>query len=328
MPKADDSRLYKRGSVWWLAYRGLRRSLQTSDLRLARAARHREIEKIDRERLGLQRYSWADGVGAWLSQAPGSHSASTINRYMLSFRVARAWLEPLYLDEIDRKTLAKIGHRPGVTNATRRRDLTAISSVLNHAVSRGWIEFAPKFDRSGIRERRELIALPLPAEVEQFAQACPGKVLGNLVRLLRYTGMRLEEAASLQWRQVDMDRRTITLERTKGNRVRVVPLSEDATRTLSRTLRRVGCPWVFWHSGVKDCDRYHHLDTYLMKVRRAEGLAWRTHDLRHLFAVEYLKAGGSLYTLQGILGHTTIRTTEGYLDHLAPEEAARAKGVG
>jgi integrase/recombinase XerD len=295
---------------------------------VARDARKREVEKIDRERLGLERYPWGAAVGAWLSQAHSSHSASTIKRYVLSLAVAKPLLDNLYLDEIDRKTLARIAHRPGVTNATRRRDLTAVSVVLAHAVSRGWIEFAPKFDRSGIRERREPIALPSSAEVEQFAQACPGKVLGNLVRLLRYTGMRLEEAASLQWRQVDMDRRTITLERTKGNRVRVVPISDDAARTLSRTLRRVGCPWVFWHSGVKDCDRYHHLDTYLMKVRRAEGLAWRTHDLRHLFAVEYLKAGGSLYTLQGILGHTTIRTTEGYLDHLAPEEAARAKGVG
>lgn len=48
-------------------------------------------------------------------------------------------------------------------------------------------------------------------------------------------------------------------------------------------------------------------------------------DLRHRFAVDYPRAGGSIYDLQQILGHTSIKTTEVYLAYLTPEEAAAAK---
>ena len=52
---------------------------------------------------------------------------------------------------------------------------------------------------------------------------------------------------------------------------------------------------------------------------------FRFHDLRHLHAVEYLKVGGSLYDLSKRLGHTSVKTTEIYLDFLTADEAAKAK---
>lgn len=325
MRKASDANLYKRGKTWWIAYRGVRRSLQTRNLGIARDARDKEVERIDRELRGLERFSWEFAVGEWLAHAPSQIAASTLARYKLSLKVTAPILAPLMLDEITRESLARIARRADVTNATRRRDLTAVASVLDYAVDQGWLAEAPRFNRRSIRERRDPITLPSPSEVERFAHACPGVTLPWMVRLLRRTGMRLEEAASLEWRQVDLARRTIKLEKTKGNRIRTIPLSDAAVQILAHLPRQVGTAWVFWHAGR---DRYHHLDTYLMKVRRKLGIRWRTHDLRHMFAVEYLQGGGSLYQLQQILGHVTIRTTEMYLDHLTPEEADRAKGVG
>jgi len=46
---------------------------------------------------------------------------------------------------------------------------------------------------------------------------------------------------------------------------------------------------------------------------------FRIHDLRHAFAVRWLEAGGNIYRLQKHLGHASIKTTEGYLDHV-PED--------
>jgi integrase/recombinase XerD len=63
------------------------------------------------------------------------------------------------------------------------------------------------------------------------------------------------------------------------------------------------------------------------RAERIPFTPFRFHDLRHWFAVEYLKRGGSIYHLQKILGHASIKTTELYLDHLTPDEAARAKGA-
>lgn len=52
---------------------------------------------------------------------------------------------------------------------------------------------------------------------------------------------------------------------------------------------------------------------------------FKKQDLRHLYAVDYLKAGGSIYDLQQILDHASIKTTEQYLRHLTPAEQQRAK---
>lgn len=54
-------------------------------------------------------------------------------------------------------------------------------------------------------------------------------------------------------------------------------------------------------------------------------MPWTIHHLRHLYAVRYLKNGGSIYVLQQLLGHGSIKVTEIYLDHLTPAEQERAK---
>ena len=68
------------------------------------------------------------------------------------------------------------------------------------------------------------------------------------------------------------------------------------------------------------------------RARRTVGepvIRFRVHDLRHKFAVDYLRAGGNIYTLQQILGHASIKTTELDLDHLTPDEKHTAKyGAG
>ena len=49
------------------------------------------------------------------------------------------------------------------------------------------------------------------------------------------------------------------------------------------------------------------------------------HDLRHKFAVDYLRKGGSIYQLQQYLGHASIRTTEGYLAYVTPEQRTEVR---
>lgn len=53
--------------------------------------------------------------------------------------------------------------------------------------------------------------------------------------------------------------------------------------------------------------------------------AFRCYDLRHWYAVDYLRRGGSIYELQQILGHSSIKATEIYLAYLTPSEQGRVK---
>lgn len=56
-------------------------------------------------------------------------------------------------------------------------------------------------------------------------------------------------------------------------------------------------------------------------------IRFRFHDLRHMFAINYLRDGGNVYHLQIEMGHSTIRQTEEYLQYLTAEEQVAANGV-
>jgi integrase/recombinase XerD len=223
--------------------------------------------------------------------------------------------------------MSRIASRKGPRNATRRRDLTAVSQVLRAAASWGWIDANPArdYDRGVIPERREPIRLPTDDDIKALIGACPNEMLRGIVRVLRGTGMRLEEAAGLERRNVDFIRKVITLDRTKTSRPRAIPISEQVVGTLQLLPVRLGCPYVFWHGGGK---RYLNLSSRLAALGVKAGVQFRRHDLRHRFAVDYLRDGGSIYDLQQILGHRTIRTTEIYLDYLTPDEQRVAKRLG
>jgi integrase/recombinase XerD len=233
----------------------------------------------------------------------------------------------LYLDQIDRRTIARIAGRKGPTNATRRRDLTAISQVLRAARSWDWIDrnIALDFDRTIIRERRDPVHLPTDDAIAALIAACPNAMLRTLVCTLLWTGMRLEETASLERRQVDFARKAITLERTKSGHARTLPMSAQLVGTLQSLPVRLGCPYVFWHGKG---ERYHNLSSRLAAIGTRAGVKFRRHDLRHRFAVDYLRDGGSIYDLQQILGHASIKTTEIYLAFLTSTDQHTAKRLG
>lgn len=75
-------------------------------------------------------------------------------------------------------------------------------------------------------------------------------------------------------------------------------------------------PLVFWHSRGGTGQPFRNAPTYLAKLVRAAGQRFRVHDLRHRFAIEYLRAGGDIYRLSRILGHSSVKTTEIYLGHV------------
>jgi integrase/recombinase XerD len=236
-------------------------------------------------------------------------------------------LTDLYVDQIDNRVIAKIAGRKGPSNATRRRDITAVSQVLRAARSWGWMETNPArdYDRGVIPERRDPIRLPTDDDINALIAKCPNETLRALVRTLLGTGMRLEEAASLERRQLDFARKAITLERTKTSRPRTITMSEQVVGTLRALPVRLGCPYVFWHG---EGERYHNLSSQLAAIGKRAGVRFRRHDLRHRYAVDYLRAGGSIYDLQQILGHVSIKTTEIYLDYLTPDEQRVAKRLG
>ncbi len=162
--------------------------------------------------------------------------------------------------------------------------------------------------------RRHGDLLPGAADRHRFAEADCGSDQAA-------TGMRQAEAVGLEWSQVDLKLREVTLYRTKTNRPRVVPLSAEAVAILERQPRHISRHSVFHADGRP----FRNFASRFAGYARKAGVRFRCHDLRHKFAIDHLRENLDLYRLQIILGHSSLKQTEEYLDYLQPSDAEAAK---
>ncbi|WP_457105942.1 tyrosine-type recombinase/integrase [Methylobacterium sp. P5_C11] len=339
--KAPES-CYWRGSTLWarftVAGKEYRFSLKTGDPVVARsrqAAEHAHIAAA--ASFGDDRKRWEDALKEWGSYIVHHIGERTFKRYLGSLDILDPHLTGLFVDEIDDDTVAaiiKARRAQKVTTATIRRDLTALSSVLAFAVDEKWRRGNPALEAQQSRrmkERRNPIVLPEDRDIAIAVDRAPGN-FKFLIRAALLTGCRQDELVTLERRHVDLARGAISV-LGKGNKRRVVSLSEAAVALfrdipVSMVTRR-----VFWHSDGQPfrnvATRFSLYGRQLAEEAATKGTEFRRfrfHDLRHRFAVDYLRTGrGGIYELQHELGHTSLKVTEGYLAFRTAEEAQAAK---
>ena len=166
----------------------------------------------------------------------------------------------------------------------------------------------------------ELAALGVAlAEVETEAAHSPYIVAA--LRLLTFTGARLNEILMLEWGMVDFDNCCLNLPDSKTGE-KVIFLNSPALAVLSKLPRLEGNPFVI--CGQKTGCRLINLQKPWTAIRNRAGLDdVRLHDLRHSFASIAVANGMSLPLIGGLLGHTQAQTTQRYA-HLSqdPQKAA------
>lgn len=350
MPKSKRSappNCYWRGDVLWgrIEVRGteVRWSLRTSDPReAARRVKERRTREVSYAHFGERRFTYTEVATAWAGWIANQVAATTAKRYAVSLKTLEPLLLHLHLDEIDTRKLSEIvkaRREDGVTNATIRRDLGAVSSVLGYAEAEGWRDDNPALVwLRRVRERRDPIMLPEPADIRKLiARASPG--LASLIEGAWLTGCRLSELVNARRSQLDRARKQLTVV-GKGNKLRVIDLAGWGFEVFERLPAGLSHAWLFHERGAPMAEvssRFYRLArTEQRRARKAAGAGnepdftpFRFHDLRHRHAVDWLKSGRSIYDLQHRLGHTSIKTTEIYLSYLTAEEVRIAKfGVG
>lgn len=130
-------------------------------------------------------------------------------------------------------------------------------------------------------------------------------------------GLRIDEALSLPKSSIDFDNLLIKV-KGKGNKERLVPMSFELRKVLWRWCTKQESQFAFGtRNGTKMTQRNYQRDFKgLCKELKLVGVRCSPHTLRHTFAVNYLRAGGNLFYLSKILGHTSVKTTERYLQSL------------
>jgi integron integrase len=302
--------------------------------RARHVARFRHLShKTEKSYLG-----WIYRYGRWCAQhQDGDHAAKM-----------RGYLSHL---AIDRK----------VAKATQQQALNALvffyKQVLNTDVG----------DIGAFRPATAPKRLPVVLSQSEVAALLKNmKGTTKLIASLLYgSGLRLNEALSLRYQDIDIERHIITVRRGKGDKDRAVPLPANLIEPLKLQLQHCAvihqrdlaagygevylpnaierkCPsaakalgwqFVFQSTTIGACPRTgvlrrHHLhETAVSKAIkaavRAAGITKRVgaHTLRHSFATHLLESGTDIRTIQEVLGHAHVTTTQIYT-HVARNGAA------
>jgi len=192
--------------------------------------------------------------------------------------------------------------------ATIGRKLAAVRSFLRFTLGPARVPDASLAPR---RPRR-LPDTPRAAEVEAALDSLNGEAplaLRNraLVELVYSAGLRSAEAVGLDLADVEFEQEQVHV-RGKGGKERAVPLGEEAAHWLARYLREArpklarGAENAFFLSA-----RGRRLDTSTLRRVFAH-----PHRLRHAFATHLLEGGADLRTIQELLGHSSLSTTQMY----------------
>jgi integrase/recombinase XerD len=214
----------------------------------------------------------------------------------------------------------------GLAPTTIARRISAARSFFAHQVLLGARTDNPAAEVEPPRRRRKLPRTLSPREAERLIEAAAGttpRALRDsaLIELLYGAGLRVSEAVGLDRAGIDLDERIVRCI-GKGNKERIVPIGRSAAEALRRYLSR-GRPYL---------DRRHRPELFLnaqggpltragaflilRKIAERAGLEpdrVHPHLLRHSFATHLLEGGADLRSVQEMLGHADLTTTEVYL---------------
>ena len=213
----------------------------------------------------------------------------------------------------------------GLASTTIARRVAALRSFYRHQVLVGARPDNPAAELDLPKRRRALPKTLSPGEVEKLIDAASGtspRALRDraLIELLYGAGLRVSEAVGLERAAIDLEGRLVRCT-GKGSKERIVPIGREAVEALRRYLAR-GRPYL---------DKRHRPELFLnakggaltragaflilRRLAESAGLdpeRVHPHLLRHSFATHLLEGGADLRSVQEMLGHADLATTELY----------------
>jgi integrase/recombinase XerD len=266
-------------------------------------------------------------VESFLALASARLAPRTVDAYRRDLADLSAWLGGSPADATTDRLAEYVAtmRAEGKAATTISRRIAATRSFYRHQVLLGARTDNPAAELELPRRRRTLPRTLSPGEAERLIDAATGTTPRSLrdralVELLYGAGLRVSEAVGLERSAVDLERRLVRCI-GKGSKERVVPIGREAAEALRRYLAR-GRPFL---------DKRHRPELFLNAkggpltragaffiLRRLAGAAGlepervHPHLLRHSFATHLLEGGADLRSVQEMLGHADLATTELY----------------
>lgn len=226
---------------------------------------------------------------------------------------------------------------------TISRKLSSLRSFFKYCYRQGWIDQDPTSLIQYKVKKHRLPDFLYEQEVQALLQAAKKDKRDNhlrnraIVELLYATGMRVSECANLKRHQVDLDLLIIRVV-GKGNKERIVPFGQPAKNALQVYLKEEYPALLASYKGqeaVRDLplflsDKHQPISPdqirkVLNQLVQDHGLNFKIHphQLRHSFATHLLNHGADMRSVQELLGHDHLSSTQIYThitnDHMRQE---------
>jgi integrase/recombinase XerD len=266
-------------------------------------------------------------VDSFLALSTARLAPRTVDAYRRDLSAFAGWLgaSPARATPAELAAYVAQLRADGLAATTIARRVAALRSFYRHQVLLGARPDNPAAELDLPRRRRALPRTLSPGEAERLIEAAAGttpRLLRDraLVELLYGAGLRVSEAVGLERASVDLEKRLVRCV-GKGSKERVVPIGREAADALRRYLAR-GRPYL---------DKRHRPELFLnakgggltragafLILRRLAATAGlepgrvHPHLLRHSFATHLLEGGADLRSVQEMLGHADLATTELY----------------
>jgi integrase/recombinase XerC len=264
-------------------------------------------------------------------------SARTLAAYQRDLDLLLGYLEAEEIDQPARVTQHHIRafiaqrHRQGLGGKSLQRLLSAVRSLFRWMLREGLAEHNPA---TPVRAPKSPRHLPATLDADSIGQLLeipcdtPLAIRDKAIMELFYSsGLRLSELAGLRWEQLDLASGMVTVT-GKGNRTRMVPVGRMASEALLEWSKARLNFVSFEEPHVFVSQRGNPIAVRTIQTRirhwaKHQGIPQNIypHLLRHSFASHMLESSGDLRTVQELLGHADISTTQIYthldFQHLA-----------
>ncbi len=224
------------------------------------------------------------------------------------------YMQNLHIEKYKAERLLK-----GASRATVNMEFTALRSMFNTGITLKLIDNNPCI---GVKKlsvvEKEILAFT-EKEIDEILTKISEQPLRSIVQTALYTGGRINELLNLQWRDIDLENRILTIAnkpnfQTKTGKIRRLPISEKLYRILNELNHKDNMDYVFVNADNRKLNKDHISKLFKKYLRTLKfNERYHFHSLRHTFITQLARKGVNIYNIKYLAGHHDIKTTELYM---------------
>jgi len=213
--------------------------------------------------------------------------------------------------------------RARVSEVTAQKSFIALRALFNFLVDEGDLSVNPMANIKTPRVKKKIVPTFTPAQIKMMLQACGKGFVGfrnrAIIWVLYDCGPRVSELCGIDSGDINWSKQTIQIT-GKGNKERIIPFGHGTKKALQAyiaaraSVTTLQALFVTREGAAMDRQGIDRTVKACGEDAGITGVRVSPHTFRHSFAVNYIRNGGDVFSLQKILGHSSLEMTRRYTE--------------